>query len=516
LTSILSSISGYFSKSLILGTFLPVAIFIVLALVLLVPYLPPDIVVSLPLERLGEEWKVIGGSFVAVVLSGLIYNLNIPILRLFEGYPWENSWIGSQLKKRHRARFDAAQLRVQGMRAAIRSIDEAVKNISEKYAKPKDREESAEDAEKRNAALIKASDFVRDVMANLKTLGDRRGFTISESTWLQAWRLDHQTTETDEIVAQARAIRANLNGVFSKYRMRLSHAYPADGNLILPTRLGNVIRSFEYYSHREYGIDSIEIWPRLVAVIPKEYAVSIDDSKTTFDFMLNSSLLSLLLCSFILIAGLVYPAPLSSFPTALYWIVKILSLALLSYFFYRLSIPRADAWGLLIKSAFDLYRWELLKKLGYAQQPKQRLAERALWGEISRQAIYGDRFDKGLLDYTDPAPLSFPSVQSVSENPKLEITRGVKPAEANDALVVYLRIKNTDSKAAVKGVIVQDRLSEDLEFEWDSARVGSNKILMSGINPYKFQIGDLRPDGEAILTYKALSKRGRDVSLHLA
>jgi len=74
-TSILSSISGYFSKSLILGTFLPVVIFTVLGLLLLVPHLPPDIIISSPLEGWEKEWRVIGVSFVVIVVSGLIYGV---------------------------------------------------------------------------------------------------------------------------------------------------------------------------------------------------------------------------------------------------------------------------------------------------------------------------------------------------------------------------------------------------------------------------------------------------------
>ncbi|HXQ71002.1 MAG TPA: hypothetical protein VN844_10970 [Pyrinomonadaceae bacterium] len=489
MTSVLSSISGYFSKSLILGTFLPVVIFIVLALLLLVPYLPPSFSVSMPLD-LGQEWRIISISFVAIVMSGLIYNLNIPILRLYEGYPWQDSWIGLQLKTIHRNRFDAAQLRIDTMRAALRTMDVTVN---------KDPLEAA---------------FINEVIDSWKALGGERGAAaISERRWLKAWRAANADTEANDIKTRWQLIDNELRGQFSGYRRTIQHTYPDERGLILPTRLGNAIRSFEYYSHREYGIDSIEIWPRLVAVIPKEYAVSIDDSKTTFDFMLNSSLLSLLLCVLILFSGLLYPASLLSLWNAAYWILTVVALGLLAYFFYRLSINRAHAWGLLIKSAFDLYRWELLKKLGYAQQPKHRLEERELWGEISRQAIYGDRFDKRMLEYSESSPLPFPSLQSETRDPKLEVTRGVKTT--GDAAVVYLRIRNTDSAALVKGITVKDRLSDDLDFEWDSARVGNDKVAMSGTNPYEFRIGDLQPEAETILTYKVINKKREALSVQV-
>lgn len=485
MTSILSSISGYFSKSLILGTFLPVAIFTVLALILFVPYLPADIIISSPLEGWEKEWRVIGVSLVVIVVSGFIYNLNSPILRLYEGYPWRTSLIGSWLTRRERAKFDSAQLRLHTMRAALRAMETAVKKNPPDTA------------------------FISEVMDNWRGLvRHRRVDTVTKSKWFLAWRESLKREHSEEITAQWQAIDQDLRSEFSTYRFQLKHDYPDKRGLILPTRLGNVIRSFEYYSDREYGIDSQEIWPRLAAVIPEDYAVYVDDAKTTFDFMMNCSLLSLLLSFCILIAGLVYPAPFVSPAVAIWWLLKVVLLAVLFYFFYRLSINRADAWGSTVKSAFDLFRWDLLKKLGYAQVPKQRRKERALWTDISRQTIYGDRFDKRLLDYKE-SPEAYPSVRSSSAKARLEITRGVKAGDNGDSLVVYVRVKNADS-ATANDITVWDRLSDDLAFEWDSARVGQQKVDMSGINPYQFQIGNLVPNGEAILTYGAMRKERKD------
>ena len=484
MTSILSSISGYFSKSLILGTFLPVVIFTVLALLLFVPYLPPDVIISSPLEGWEKEWRVIGISFIMIVISGLIYNLNIPILRFYEGYPWRSSFIGTWLRKRERTNFDSAQLRLDAMRAALRAMDTAVKS------KPVNTE------------------FISEVMDNWKGLvRHRRPDDVTKNRWFQAWQESLNRAQTDEITAQWQAINQELSSEYSSYRFQLKHAYPDKRSLILPTRLGNVIRSFEYYSHREYGIDSNEMWPRLAGVIPQEYAVSIDDTKNTFDFMLNSSLLSLLLSFCVLIAGLVYPAPFVSAATALWWLLKIVALVVLSYFFYRLSINRAHAWGLLIKAAFDLFRWDLLKKLGYAQLPTDRKHERALWTDISRQAIYGDRFDSRLRGYNEPK--TYPSVRSSSPNARLRITRGVKAGNNGDSLVVHVHVRNRDS-AAAPAVTILDRLSDDLDFEWGSAELSVGTLYVWGVNPYHFYIGDLKPNGEAILTYGAMRKNERN------
>jgi hypothetical protein len=486
-TSILSSISGYFSRSLILGTFLPVTIFVVLALLFFVPSLPVGLNLTELLAGL-DTAKVVGISFLTIVMSGLVYNLNIPILRLYQGYPWRRSWIGTWLSRRHTNRFEAAQLRLEGMRAVLRKMEEVEKDLASNHQ------------------------FANQVIDNWRALGSPlRRNNLRHREWLAAWHDSQEKVQLDELTEQWKALTADLRGEFSTYRIELKHAYPDVRGLILPTRLGNVIRSFEYYSHREYGIDSVEIWPRLVSVIPSDYAISIDDTKTTFDFMVNCSLLSVLLASAIFMAGLVYPSLLLSQSGGFYWLLKIAAFVSLSYFFYRLSINRAEAWGLLIKSAFDLYRWELLKKLGYQQQLVKRSDERKHWGEVSRQAIYGDRFDKKLLDYVD-ASVSFPSVNSGT----LEITRGIKRDPESDVITVYLRLKNTNADALVSGVSITDRLPEDLDFEWDSAKVGNRPIPTTGTNPYQFQVGDVAQGGEAILTYNAIARKSNRVSVALA
>jgi hypothetical protein len=480
-TNILSSISGYFSKPLILGTFLPVVVFTVLTLLLFVPHLPTAIVISSPVEGWDKEWRVIGVSLVVIVVSGFMYNLNLPILRFYEGYPWRTSLIGSWLRRRERANFESAQLRLDAMRAALRAMERAQNH--------------------------KNTDFISEVMSNWRGLvRHRRPDNITKTKWFQAWRRSLKRGQAEEITAQWQPIDQELRSEFSTYRFQLKHAYPDRRALIMPTRLGNVIRSFEGYSLREYGIDSELLWPRLAAVIPQDYAASIDDTKTTFDFMINCSLLSALLSFCILIAGLVYPEPLVAPAVAVWWLLKIVLLAVLSYSFYLLSINRAHSWGLLVKSVFDLYRWDLLKKLGYQQQPKQRKEERELWAEISRQATFGDRFDNRLLDYREPA---YPSVRSSSAKARLEITRGVKAGNNGDSLVVYVRVRNID-KTPTNAIVVSDRLSDDLDLEWDTARVNNERIHVSGINPYQFYVGDLDAKGVATLTYGAMRKERKD------
>lgn len=481
MTSILSSISGYFSKSLLLGTVLPVVIFMVLGMLFLVPLLPSDITFLARLEGIDKQWKVIAASFLAIVISGLIYNLNIPILRLYEGYPWRHSWIGEKLTSRHKRRFESMKNRANAIRATRQVMDQADKDFAEQS-------------------------WIKEFFENLKDLRTPLNEPL-EHRWEGIWTTAPLKQRLSGNQRQWRSLLAGLRSHHGRYLRELSEDYPDSKSLILPTHLGNVIRSFEYYSSREYGIDSIVMWPRMVAIIPKEYAVVMDDAKTTFDFMLNCSLLSFVLALSMLLTGMFYPHQLAGWDQVRYWILEIVVFASLSYFFYRLSINRVGAWGNFVKGTFDLFRSDLLKKLGYEQKPAGRLEERKLWGEISRQILYGDRYDKTMLPYSPETAASYPSARGVPGYAKLEITRGVKANPGTEVITVYLRVKNTDLSLAEANVVVTEKLSDEYDYEWDSATIGGAAVGVSGKNPYQFTLGHLLPDSEIVLQYNAIQRK---------
>lgn len=490
MTQIISSISGYFSKSLILGTFLPVVVFILLTAIFAVPFLPVEFPALVGFQALDNEWKTVATSFIAIVITGLIYNLNIPILRLYEGYPWRSSWLGTFLIRRHQSRFDDAQNRISAMKACRHLMQAA----------------SADFAAHKN--------WIEEFFEYWKALGSPfKGPGGSDYKWLKEIWTERAAPEVSKEPAKSdlqlewEKIYENFNTEYGARVRDIQRNYPVRRNLILPTRLGNVIRSFEYYPGREYRIDSVVMWPRLVGIIPKDYAVAVDDAKTIVDFMLNSSLLSLIVAALILLAGLAYPVPLTSWSSTLSWLGNVAAFAIISYFFYWLSIDRVSAWGSMVNGAFDLYRFDLLKKLGYKQEPDTREKERALWYRISRQTLYGD-LDKVPPDYVDqpgPAP-TYPSLSSTPAKAKLEIIKGVK-ASLDDSVIFCLRIRNSDEEMAETDVTVTDKLPDDLYYQWESARVDSKPAeSVSGTNPYVFKIGEIAGKQEVLLTYKGIRR----------
>jgi len=316
MTSILSSISGQFSKSLILGTLLPVVLFLILGMIFVVPLFPYDWQFLKQLIALDSQTVVVF-TLITVVLSGLLYSFNTAIRSCYEGYPWQYTWVG-QWRARH-----------------YRSL------------------------------LIAKTSFMSRTMKLRNELAGRDRSKYADLI--------------EKIEDKRTIVGREINEEFPHYPY-----------LVLPTRLGNVIRSCESYPLGRYNIDSIALWPRLRAKIDKEYAAALDEAKTPLDFIINISVLSALLSLSILVVGLFYPIPFASRSAGIWWGLQIIFFAVASYLAYRLAIIQTGEWGSMFKGAFDLYRWDLLKQFGYKRVPCSMAEERALWGDIRRQIIYGD------------------------------------------------------------------------------------------------------------------------------
>jgi hypothetical protein len=430
---ILSGISGYFSKHLILGTFLPVVIFVTLTWILVIPLLPTTWPILKPIQSFEPQWQILAFSFLTIVLTGLLYNVNIPLISFYEGYPWKELWIGQWRTKKYKKLFAIAQARWNGM--------------------PDIEYELHATNDSRLAAI-----------ENMKTLA---GGTLFAD-------------------------------------------FPGREDLVLPTRLGNVIRSFESYSRRQYRMDAITFWPRLVSTIPKDYAAAIDESKTSFDFMLNCSALSSLLAFMVFLIGSLYPSRFNVSGAWLLWLSEIILLCVMAHFFYRLSIGRARSWGNTVRTSFDLYRRDLLKQLGYTRVPRSLEEERSLWSNIGERMVYGDHYRLPQIPLISKKTF----VVSKPDVAAFEILRGaalIQRAElsiSSSDYVITITIRNTGDYNASE-VSVTDTLPDNLVYRYGSVKLFNNDgseraVRVSGTNPYSFSLGELNYDGRLVLKYEAV------------
>jgi hypothetical protein len=429
MTSLLTSISGQFGKTVFLGTLFPVLIVAILNGVLTIPLFSfgPAFQTQLKDVAIGEDkWGAVFLVFVVLVLTGFLYNLNIPIIRLYEGYPWKESWLGwlwMRRKKKVHQHAGALRLSLRYLRRQLQAADP------------------------------------HDLLARQMQ---------SEQTSL------------------ARYINAEMRD---------------REDLVLPTRFGNVIRCFERYSDVAYGIDAIILWPRLVAKIEPGFAATIDDAKTSVDFMINSSFLCAISALAVGMIGAFQPTPLSV-GSVTHWAWRLILFLGLAIAFYAFAIGRAKAWGEQVKSAFDLYRFDLLKSLGYQGQPLTYFEEKALWDRVSVQLLYADTRERPVEYRAAPTRLS-----ASPAGINLYIHKAVVPTAINGVLEVQVTIENKDS-SPTNFVVLSETLPDGYKFMLESARVSAGNLTVTNVAPLEMKIGEIAPNADVTVSYAMKPSEG--------
>lgn len=154
---------------------------------------------------------------------------------------------------------------------------------------------------------------------------------------------------------------------------------PAELGAVLPTRLGNTLRAAESYpgDPERWGLDAVFWWPRLYLIIPDSARAQVDEARASMDQMVVLSALSVMFAAVAVgfgIAGLplVVWVPCAGGGLALSWLV------------YRAAVTSAGVFGDLVRSCFDLFRGDLLTRLGWPL-PGNLPDERALWGALGQQ-----------------------------------------------------------------------------------------------------------------------------------
>lgn len=201
-----------------------------------------------------------------------------------------------------------------------------------------------------------------------------------------------------------RALQKGQASRYNRLYARLYTAYPREEALLMPTRLGNVLRAAEEYSWLAYNLDAPTIWPRLVQVLPSEFASQLEGA--------SMPLISMLFC-----ATLSGVFAVTGGAWALFggerWLLALAVLLggiALSVACYESAAQRAGEYGTLIRAAFDLYRHKLLKEIGL-NVPKSLAQERQLWAQLGDWWYTYDVPLEGLAGQEAPPAPSEPQPQ---------------------------------------------------------------------------------------------------------
>ena len=173
-----------------------------------------------------------------------------------------------------------------------------------------------------------------------------------------------------------------LNELFQEQVTNL----PDKEKWLLPTSFGNAIRAFEVYPRLMYGVDSIALWPRMLAVIPAEYKAHINDAKAHMDFWINLVVSTLLLLLSSLMMRIYSYYNQIAVNDLLFWLLIAVEVLLIALFQYRAK-RSAIGWGQTVKSAFDLYLPDLAARIGL-KVPDTREGQKKMWENYGIAILY--------------------------------------------------------------------------------------------------------------------------------
>jgi hypothetical protein len=158
-------------------------------------------------------------------------------------------------------------------------------------------------------------------------------------------------------------------------KKKLETFFPPNNNSIMPTRLGNIMAAMEHYPLSRYGIESVQIWARLIPVLQeKKFMDTYIAQKNIFDMTMN-------LLVTIPIVGLLFCYIELQAVTIWLLIIPVLSIVG-SFIMYEIMLGAATNWGVAFKVAFDLYRKDLATMVNI-REAKSFKDEKELWKDYS-------------------------------------------------------------------------------------------------------------------------------------
>jgi Flp pilus assembly protein CpaB len=205
---------------------------------------------------------------------------------------------------------------------------------------------------------------------------------------LRAWRKRHYIEVLEQLAAQGGEAYSQIYACFP---------FPEESDQVMPTRLGNILKSAELYPKRQYGVDSVLLWPRLYPLLPESFAGGVAETKSSLDLMLVLSALSAIFAFAAGVALLIRGGPWWLFPAC------FCGGLILAYTSYTSALRAAGPYAQLIKSAFDLYRGDLIDKLGF-ERPKSLEEEVRFWDNLGKQLYRFAADEPDLLRYKGSEP----------------------------------------------------------------------------------------------------------------
>lgn len=169
--------------------------------------------------------------------------------------------------------------------------------------------------------------------------------------------------------------------LYASLHEQLFSEYPSRADRLLPTQLGNVLRASEDYTLCTYGMDIVFWWPRLWLILPDTVQKQIDDSQAPMLALLNfTTQIGVISIVSSIYLGMKYTGPWQLWAFLAAFAVLIAGI-ILTTLAYRGAVSHAKVYGVLIRSAVDTYRFDLIKAL-HQPIPLNLYEEKKLWKNL--------------------------------------------------------------------------------------------------------------------------------------
>ena len=187
---------------------------------------------------------------------------------------------------------------------------------------------------------------------------------------------------------------------------RLLDQYPADPALVMPTRLGNVLRKYEILAGRQYELSVLTILPHIALAARPEDLRYLDDQRTQLD-------LAVRVCFTAALASVLSAALLSRDG---FWLFVAAIPGIFAYVAYRGAVISAREYGIAMTTLVDMNRFSLYERL-HLPMP----------GTIAEERIANKR------------------VMQLMESSSTHVFMRYKHPSTADGVVTSTRISNTSS-----------------------------------------------------------------------
>jgi hypothetical protein len=189
-----------------------------------------------------------------------------------------------------------------------------------------------------------------------------------------------------------------------------SENFPPAPEFILPTRFGNILRAAEMHPGLKYGLDAVPLWGRLAHVVPPDGMEKIDEANNQCLFLLNASLLAMVF-AIICFLAIIYQLSMLwlnsesparfllpqngwvSWEMVLFYSALVIFSVAVAWFFYTASLFNVSQYGLMIRTAYDLYRFKLIEAF-HLPLPETLSDERKLWRRLNYFIVGNEQWEQ--------------------------------------------------------------------------------------------------------------------------